>query len=203
MRTELTPDDLPGRAFYRLLTSVVVPRPIAWISTTSASGVDNLAPHSFFTIASTAPAIVQFSSSGHKDTLRNVEETGEFVVNLAPQELQRQVNESAVDFPPDISEFDAVGIKREASRAVRPPRVAASPVALECRLHSTVALGGTTVVFGEVVHAAVADSAMVDGHPDVALLHPLSRLGRNEWATVGEVSRVDRISYTDWPDGAR
>lgn len=195
MRTELTPDDLPGRGFYKLMTSVVVPRPIAWVSSTSGAGVDNLAPHSFFTVSCTEPPIVQFTSVGRKDSLRNVEESGEFVVNLAPEPLQDQINASGTAYPSDVSEFDALGIKREASTSVRPPRVADSPVALECALHSTLCLGDSTVVFGRVLNAAVDESVLVDGHPEVTLLRPMARLGRNEWSTLGEVRAIDRIPY--------
>ncbi|GAB2488756.1 flavin reductase family protein [Nocardiopsis aegyptia] len=196
MRTERTPDDLPGRAFYQLLTAVVVPRPIAWVSTTSAAGVDNLAPHSFFTIACTEPPIVQFTSVGRKDSLRNAEETGEFVVNLASEPLQEAVNATGTPFPPEVGEFDRVGVAREAGAVVKPPRVAASPVALECVLHSTLCLGDSTVVFGRVVHVALDEDVLVDGHPEVTRLRPLARLGRNEWSTLGEVRAVDRIPYT-------
>ncbi|CAL9614286.1 hypothetical protein SUDANB121_05719 [Nocardiopsis dassonvillei] len=196
MRTEWTPEDLPGRAFYRMMTAVVVPRPIAWVSTTSADGVDNLAPHSFFTIACADPAIVQFTSIGRKDSLRNVEATGEFVVNLAPEPLWKEVNASGTDFPPEVDEFEALGITREESAAVRPPRVAASPVALECALHSTAGFGTSTVVFGRVVHVAVDEGVMGgDGLPEAGRLRPLARLGRNEWSTLGEVRAVDRSPY--------
>lgn len=196
MRTEHTPDDLPGRAFYQLMTSLVVPRPIAWVSTTSASGVDNLAPHSFFTISCTEPPIVQFTSVGRKDSLRNAEATGEFVVNLAAEPFQDQINASGTDYPPHVSEFDALGIGREASTTVRPPRVAGSPAALECALHSTLRLGDSTVVFGRVLNVAVDESAVVDGLPEVTRLRPMARLGRNEWSTLGEVRAIDRIPYT-------
>ncbi|MEU0492806.1 flavin reductase family protein [Nocardiopsis sp. NPDC006139] len=197
MRTEWTPQDLPGRAFYRMITAVVVPRPIAWVSTTSADGVDNLAPHSFFTIACADPAIVQFTSTGRKDSLRNAEATGEFVVNLAPEPLWKEVNASGTAYPPEVDEFEALGIAREESAAVRPPRVAASPVALECTLHSTVGFGTSTVVFGRVVHVAVDDGVLGrDGLPEVERLRPLARLGRNEWSTLGEVRAVDRLPYT-------
>ncbi|GHC82585.1 flavin reductase [Nocardiopsis terrae] len=196
MRNEQSPADLPGRAFYKLMTSVVVPRPIAWVSTTSETGVDNLAPHSFFTVSCTEPPIVQFTSVGRKDSLRNAEATGEFVVNLAPESLQDQVNASGTPYPEHVSEFDALGIEREASTTVRPPRVAASPVAVECALHSTLRLGDSTVVFGRVLNVAVDESVLVDGHPEVTLLRPLARLGRNEWSTLGEVRAIDRLPYT-------
>lgn len=195
MRTEWTPKDLPGRQFYKLMTALVVPRPIAWVSTTSAEGVENLAPHSFFTISCVEPPIVQFTSVGRKDSLANVEATGEFVVNLAPESLQDLINASGTSYPPEIGEFDALGIRREPSGLVRPPRVASSPAALECVLHSTLPLGDSTVVLGRVVNASVDRSVLVEGHPEVRRLRPLARLGRNEWSTLGEVRAIDRVPY--------
>ncbi|WP_026910999.1 flavin reductase family protein [Patulibacter minatonensis] len=195
-RTDFDPDELgPGR-FYALLTAAIVPRPIAWVSSTSEDGVDNLAPHSFFTVASVAPPIVQFTSVGRKDSLRNIEATGEFVVSLTPEPLFDQVNATGTDYPADRSEFDAVGLEREPSLRVRPPRVRASPVALECELHSTIHLGNSWLVLGRVVHAAVDDAVLAeDGLPAIDRLAPLSRLGRNEWGTRGEIRRIDRIPY--------
>jgi flavin reductase (DIM6/NTAB) family NADH-FMN oxidoreductase RutF len=199
VRIDFDPSDAEPGATYRLLTSVVVPRPIAWVSTTSAHGVDNLAPHSFFTISCVHPPIVQFSSVGHKDTLRNVTDTGQFVVNFAGSALFEQINATATDFPAGISEFDAVGIEREASHRVRPPRVAESPVALECELHCTLPLGNSTVVFGQVVHVAVDSSTMQDGLPAIDRLQPLARLGKDEWSELGKVLEISRIRYQDWP----
>jgi flavin reductase (DIM6/NTAB) family NADH-FMN oxidoreductase RutF len=199
MRVDFDPATVATGDFYRLLTAVVVPRPIAWVSTLSARSVANLAPHSFFTVASVSPPVVQFTSVGRKDSLRNVEETGQFVVNLAAEHLFEQVNATATDFPHGVSEFEEVGIAREPSHVVKPPRVAASPVVLECELHSTVGLGNSTVVFGRVVYAAVSEAVLVDGHPDVHKLRPLSRLGKDEWGTMGEVLEISRIRYADWP----
>lgn len=177
---------------YRLLTALVVPRPIAWVSTLSAAGVGNLAPHSFFTVASARPPIAQFTSVGHKDTLRNVRETGEFVVNLAPARLLEDVNDSAARFAPDQSEPERLGIALEPSVRVRPPRVAASPVSIECRLHSATELGDSTLVLGDVQLITVDPDVLVDGHPDYARLDPLARLGKDEWALHAEVRSVRR-----------
>ncbi|MFF0145147.1 flavin reductase (DIM6/NTAB) family NADH-FMN oxidoreductase RutF [Amycolatopsis sulphurea] len=197
MRKDFDPAEIAPHVFYRLLTATVVPRPIAWVSSTSAAGVDNLAPHSFFTVASTSPAVLQFTSVGRKDTLRNVEETGQFVVNLSPEELFEQVNETGTDFPPEVSEFDAAGLTREPSLRVRPPRVAESPVSFECELHSTLGFGGSTVVFGRVVHLAVAEAVLDGDHPVIDRLRPLARLGRDEWSTMGEVRELRRPRYSD------
>ncbi|MCQ4040532.1 flavin reductase family protein [Streptantibioticus rubrisoli] len=199
MRIDFDPETMDRQSFYRLLTATVVPRPIAWVSTVSGDGVANLAPHSFFTIASVQPPIVQFTSVGRKDSLLNVEETGEFVVNFAPEQLFEQINATATDFPRGVSEFDEVGVAREPSARVKPPRVAASPVALECELHSTLRFGDSTVVFGRVVHAAVSEAVLNDGHPEVREMRPLSRLGKDEWGTFGDVLEISRVRYADWP----
>jgi flavin reductase (DIM6/NTAB) family NADH-FMN oxidoreductase RutF len=198
-RTDIDPDEIGYGQFYFLLTSVVVPRPIAWISSRSAAGVDNLAPHSFFTVASVDPPIIQFTSVGRKDSQRNIEATGEFVVCLTPAGLTEEVNATGTNFPADVSEFDAVGLEREPSLKVAPPRVAASPVALECTLHTTVSFGSSTVVMGRVLHAAVADSVMRDGRPAIDLIDPISRLGANEWGHTTQIENISRISYEDWP----
>jgi flavin reductase (DIM6/NTAB) family NADH-FMN oxidoreductase RutF len=186
-----------GRAAYPLLNSVVVPRPIAWVSTRSAEGVDNLAPHSFFTIAGIDPAVVSFTSVGAKDSLRNVLATGEFVVCLSPEPLLEAINATATDYPPDVSEFDAVGLEREPSTRVAPPRVAASPVALECVLATTQEFGECTVVFGRVVHIAVDESVLRDDRPAIDLLRPLARLGGAEWSTIGAVTSHRRVPYRE------
>ncbi len=199
MRVDFDPADFSARAFYRLINSVVVPRPIAWVSTLSAEGVANLAPHSFFTVACVDPPVVQFTSVGRKDSLRNVEATREFVVNLTPEWLFEQVNATGTDFPPDGDEFAEVGLEREASLRVAPPRVVGSPAALECVLQGTTSFGDSTVVFGRVVHIAIEEDVLVDGHPSIERLKPLARLGRNEWGLLGEIRRIDRIKREDWP----
>jgi flavin reductase (DIM6/NTAB) family NADH-FMN oxidoreductase RutF len=198
-RVDIDPAALGTGGFYSFLTSVVLPRPIAWVSSRSAEGVDNLAPHSFFTVSSVDPPIVQFTSVGRKDSLRNVEQTREFVVCLTPEWLFEQVNATGTDFPADVSEFDAVGIEREPSLKVAPPRVARSPVALECELHTTLTFGVGTVVMGRVVHAVVDEEVLEDGRPAIDRLRPLSRLGGNEWATIEQVREISRIAYREWP----
>lgn len=204
MRIDFPAENMDRLAWYKLLIATVVPRPIAWVSTWSEEHqVANLAPHSFFTIASVYPPIVQFTSMGRKDSLRNIEETKEFVVNFAPEHLFEEINATGTDFPRGVSEFDEVGIAREPSLKVKPPRVAASPVALECTLHSTVGFGNSTAVFGRVEHVAVSDSVLVDGHPEVRLMRPLTRMGKDEWSALGEVLEIKRIPFQDWPTAAR
>ena len=198
MRSDFDPQELEPRAFYRLLTALIIPRPIAWVSSLAPDGTANLAPHSFFTVSCVDPPIIQFTSVGRKDSLNNVEATGEFVVNMTPESLIEQVNATGTNFPADIDEFDAAGLEREASARVRPPRVAASPAALECTLHSTLSLGDSTIVFGRVVHAAVASEMLSGERPDARLLRPLGRLSGNEWSRPGEVVHIERLPYERW-----
>jgi flavin reductase (DIM6/NTAB) family NADH-FMN oxidoreductase RutF len=191
MRTDFVTGD-PDVNTYRLLTAVVVPRPIAWVTTLDGEGVVNLAPHSFYTVACARPPIVMFSSVGKKDTLRNVRETGEFVVNLAHAPLLEQVNNSAARFAPDQSEPDRLDIVMEPSSRVSPPRVAGSPASIECTLHSLTELGDSTMILGNVELVSVDDRALVDGHPEFTVLDPLARLGKDEWGLHSEVISVTR-----------
>ena len=200
-RVDFDPETHPG-GLYRLLNSVVVPRPIAWVSTRSSGGVDNLAPHSFFTVSCADPPIVQFTSIGRKDSLANAKATGEFVVNLAPEPLFEQINATATDFPADLDEFAEVGLEREPSARVTPPRVARSPVAIECVLQGTEDFGTSVVVFGRVVLISIAEDVLVDGYPEIERLRPLARLGRRQWSTIGEVKEIGRIKYKNWTQGS-
>ena len=129
--------------FYRVLTGVVVPRPIAFVSTQSPDGIDNLAPYSFFNAVAYDPPTVVFSSSRRvehksKDTLRNIEETGEFVVNIVVDDIAEAMNATAAEYPEDVDEFDIARLTAVPSDIVKPPRVAESPVNMECRLNQVV-----------------------------------------------------------------
>jgi len=199
VRVDFEPGAVSGREFYALLNSVVVPRPIAWVSSVSAAGVLNLAPHSFFTVSCVEPPMVQFTSVGRKDSLNNVEATGEFVVNFAAEALFEQVNATGTNFPPDVDEFAAVGLTVEPGKTVAVPRVAESPVAIECGLHTTLELGDSTVVIGRVRHLAIDESVLYGSHPEITRLRPLARLGRDQWTTLGEIRSLSRIRYADWP----
>lgn len=199
MRIETDPESLPARQLYHLLTNLVIPRPIAWVSTLDADGRTNLAPHSFFTVASSEPPIVQFTSMGRKDSLRNIEQTGQFTICFAARQQFEQINATATAFPPGRSEFDEVGIQTEPSKVVAAPRVAQSPAALECELHRVIEVGNAFLVLGQVVHVAVSDQVCNDQRrPDAQLLNPLARLGGNQWAALGDVLSIDRIALEDW-----
>ena len=190
------------RSVYPLLGSLVVPRPIAWVSSRSVEGIDNLAPHSFFTIVSTAPPIIVFSSMGEKDTVRTIRETGAFVVCGSPAEMLEQINVKSVEFGSDISEFDVAGLTREASQTVAAARVAESPYALECRLVEIQAMGNGLVVFGEVMCIAVEASVLVDGRAAIDRLDPIARLGGSDWSRIGEITTRRRLSVEEYRSGA-
>jgi flavin reductase (DIM6/NTAB) family NADH-FMN oxidoreductase RutF len=169
--------------------SCVVPRPIGWISTLSANGVPNLAPFSQFQNITYDPPIVMFSANQRttgqrKDTVVNVEATGEFVWNMATYELREAVNLSSREFPPDVDEFEAAGLAKLPSLVVGPPRVAASPVQFECRHLQTLRIpgngdmGSADIVLGRVVRIHIRDDALTpDGRLDIEKIKPLARLG--------------------------
>jgi len=181
------------------MLALVVPRPIGWISTVSRSGVVNLAPYSFFNLVSGSPPFVMFSSKPRKDSQRNAEETGEFVCNLATYDLREVVNASSTEWGPAISEPERIGLEMVPCRAVKPPRVARSPVALECKYFKTVELvssdgtrNASSVVLGEVVGVHIDDSVVVNGLVDVMRMQPLARLGYMDFCAVNELFAIQR-----------
>jgi flavin reductase (DIM6/NTAB) family NADH-FMN oxidoreductase RutF len=171
--------------------ALVVPRPIGWISTLSKSGVVNLAPYSFFNTVSAHPPFVMFSSHPRKHSQVNAEETGEFVVNMATYALREAVNITSQFVPPEVDEAALAGLEMIGSRIVKPPRVAASPVHLECKFHSSTALPARTldgvhhVVIGRVVGVHIRDDALSpEGKLDVVKIRPLARLGYHDYTSV-------------------
>jgi flavin reductase (DIM6/NTAB) family NADH-FMN oxidoreductase RutF len=180
-------------------TALVVPRPIGWISTIGPGGIVNLAPYSFFNLVSSAPPVVMFSSAERKDSQRNVEEAGEFVCSIATFELKDVMNASSAAFGPGVSEPERVGLEMTASRQVKPPRVAQSPIALECKYMKTVELIGadgrrnrSSVVFGEVIGIYIDDRVIVDGMLDITRIRPIARLGYFDYAVVEEIFVMPR-----------
>jgi len=196
-RLGLDPDADP-RGSYALLNSLVIPRPIAWVSTRSESGVDNLAPHSYFTVSSAVPPVVQFTSVHTKDSLRNAVATGQFVVSVCTEPNAERINETAVPFPPDVSEFDATGVAREPSARVAPPRVADSPISLECEVVGTQSFGASTVVFGRVVWIAVKPDVVRNDKVVADLVRPIARLGGPYYTKLDEVFAIKRQSHEQW-----
>ncbi len=173
--------------------AIVGPRPIGWISTRSASGVNNLAPYSFFNAFNYVPPIIGFASIGYKDTLRNIEETGEFVWNLTTRALAEAMNQSCAAVGPDVSEFALAGLTPMASTVVAPPRVAESPVTFECKRTQILQLQGadgaqvdTWLVLGEVVAVHIDKALLKDGVYDTAAAgHVLRGGGPADYFTVG------------------
>lgn len=188
----------PSSGAYPVLGALIAPRPIAWVSTTSPEGVDNLAPHSFFQIVSTAPPIVMISSMGEKDTARNARVSGEFVVCGAPVEMMQRINVTGVDFPSGVSEFDEAGVTREKSDKVRPPRVAESPFALECVVHDIQEIGNGVLIFGEVKLIAVSEDVFEGDRVVTARADLIARLGGSEWSELGAIHELPRITLEDY-----
>ena len=167
--------------------AIVAPRPIGWITTVSPDGVLNLAPYSFFNAVSDTPPMVMFASAGRKDSLRNIEASGEFTCSMAGQALVDEMNLSSATVASDVDEFALTGLATAPSLVVAPPRVKASPAALECRLWKTLDLPGerpVTVVFGHVVAIYVDERFVSDGVLDTAAMRPLARMGYMDYAVV-------------------
>ena len=195
---------------YNPLKACVVPRPIGWITTMDAAGVVNLAPFSFFNVLSYDPPFVLFSAGVHesdgdrKDSVANVEATGEFVYNMTTWAQRDQMNETARIVDRTVDEMAAVGLEPLPSRLVRPPRVKGSPVHFECRLHQIITLPGHKpssnhfVVIGRVIAVHIEDTALTaDGRVDVLKLRPIARLGYKDYTTVDSVFQMEKRTPED------
>jgi flavin reductase (DIM6/NTAB) family NADH-FMN oxidoreductase RutF len=194
---EIDPEEVSS--MYRTLAGAVVPRPIAWVSTTEPEGVDNLAPYSFFNVVAVDPPVVMFapvddsdSPEGLKDTPRNVRETGEFVVNVVTESVAEAMNETSATLSPGESEFDRADLTRAASRVVAPPRVAESPVAFECSLYEMLDVGDSSMVLGEVEWVHMDDDVTTDGKLDVQKLDAVGRLSGSLYATTENRFSMER-----------
>ena len=184
-----------SRQIYKLMTGIIVPRPVALVSTIDANGTPNLAPFSFFTGVGSAPPSVLFcpvlrapaqgDPAGRKDTLRNVEETGEFVINVVSEEISAGANHAAAEVPPDVDEFQLAGLTALASQIVAPTRVAESPAQMECRLlqiiYTSHNAGAGVIVLGEVVRFHVREDLFSDFRVDPAGLDAVGRMAGNTW----------------------
>jgi flavin reductase (DIM6/NTAB) family NADH-FMN oxidoreductase RutF len=197
--TVIDPAALHPRDAYRLLISVVVPRPIAWVSSVGSDGTANLAPFSFFNAVGGDPLTIMVSVGQHpgrvKDTLRNVQETGEFVVNIVDEALVERMNVTAGEYEYAVDEFERAGVTPAPSVGVRPSRVAEAAVALEARLSQVVPVEGTryTMILGHVVRFHLRDGLLrPNGLVDAERLRPVGRLGGDEYATIGGVFELAR-----------
>ncbi|WP_336363407.1 flavin reductase family protein [Halalkalicoccus salilacus] len=179
---------------YRLLAGSVVPRPIAWVSSRSPEGRDNLAPYSFFNVVAVDPPVVMFAPVGTdedlKDTPRNVLDTEEFVINVVTMELAEAMNETSATV--EESEFEHAGLERAESVRVTPPRVADAAVAFECELYDFVEIGGSSMVLGRVVYAHVADEVTTEGKVDVTKLDAVGRLSGSYYASTRDRFSMER-----------
>ena len=199
---DATPSELGDREVYNVLLSAVAPRPIAWVSTISATGQTNLAPFSFFNVVCADPPMLGFAPSMRapkksvptagepKDTLRNIRETGEFVVNVVTYELAEAMNLTSGDYDATISEFDVAKVASAPSKLVRPMRVAGSPVSFECKLHQILDFNpgpdGGSLVIGEIVSIHIHDPHIKEGRLDRNSLDLIGRMGGVQYSRTTE-----------------
>jgi len=186
----------------KLMISVILPRPIAFVSTISPEGVPNLAPFSYFTAVCPKPPVICFCcgirgrDGSKKDTLRNVEATGEFVVNVVSEDFAAQMVQCSGDYPPDVSEFGVSGLTPIASDLVAPPRVKESRIHMECRLLQVVTVstepGGGSLVMGTVVRFHVDDTVTTEGRVDPAKLRPVGRMGGISYVRTSDLFGMTR-----------
>ncbi len=190
----IDPSGLSGAQRYFLMTATIVPRPIAFVSTVSKSGVLNVAPFSFFNGVSASPPVLAVAVGNRegekKDTWRNIEETGEFVVNVVDESLTEAMVLASGDYPPDVSEFDVAGLTPAPSEKVRPPRVGEAPAAFECTLRETVRIAdeppGSTLFLGDIVRVHLRDGLMKEGRVEPGDLRAVGRLGGSYYCAAGD-----------------
>jgi len=197
----------PTQFVYKLMTSTVTPRPIAWVSTKSLEGVVNVAPYSFFNVMGSEPATVALGllrdpERGLKDTAENIQATGEFVVNLVPFDAAEKMNQTAINAPHGVSEMELAGLSPAASSLIRPPRLAEAPVSFECKLHCAVMTGPKQMIaIGQVLAIHIADRFLIDperGYVDTPKLDLVARMHGGGWYRHGgELFHMDRPVYHD------
>lgn len=190
------PKGITPAAVYQFMISVVVPRPIAFVSTVSAEGRFNVAPFSYFNPLTNEPPLLGISINRRrgalKDTLRNIEATGDFVINTVSEALAERMVQTSGEWPEDVSEFELTGLTPVPSDLVKSPRVGESPVSMECRRHQIIELGATFFVVGEMLRAHVSEDVLTDGRVDIAKLMPVGRLGGDGYSIVRDVIRMQR-----------
>lgn len=197
---ELDPQTVPSPSVYKLLIGCVVPRPIAWVSTVGADGVLNLAPFSFFMGVCPDPPTIAFSSAPRagvkKDTIRNLEHTHDFVVNVVDDDRAEQMNLTSGEYPPEVDEFKLAGLTPAPSVKVKAPRVAEAPINLECRVAQIIPVGHGphSLVLGEIVHFHLRDDVFdrATGRVDLRRLKPVGRLAGNLYAHVHDIFEMKR-----------
>lgn len=203
---DLDPGELPRRDLNALLNGVVVPRPIAWVSTLAADGTPNLAPFSFFNLFSYDPPTIVIGC-GHrrgiaKDTVANVRANGELVVSMVGRGLAERANATSAECEPHVDEWEAVGINPAPSVTVAPPRVAEAPASLECRVRQLVELGegeriGNVLVIARVTRIHIVEAGLLDGRVDAETLDLVGRMGGEEWSTTRDRFSLPRPAAAD------
>lgn len=200
-----------GETIYKILLGSIVPRPIAWVSTVSAGGVANVAPFSFFTVASCNPPIICFAPAFKpvlvegrpvpKDTLRNIYESQEFVVNIVSQDLAERMNQTSGEYAAAVSEFAVAGLTALPSTQIRPPRVGESLINMECRLHQVIEFGqqagAGTLVLGRILCVHLNDEVYKGSHIDLDVLQPIGRLAGKQYCTVRDRFELERPAVVD------
>jgi flavin reductase (DIM6/NTAB) family NADH-FMN oxidoreductase RutF len=188
----------------QLMNSLVVPRPIAWVSTLDAAGVGNLAPFSYFNLVSSSPPVVMiaFSAKGRKDTLANIEARREFVVNVVHHDLRHPMVVTAANVAAEVDEATLLGLEMRPSVAIATPRLAEAVATLECRLHQVIPVFDSRMALGTVEHVQVSDEVLRDGRVAAELLAPVARLGGSLYTTVTDAYRIDR-PRSEEPDELR
>jgi flavin reductase (DIM6/NTAB) family NADH-FMN oxidoreductase RutF len=201
---DILPDQLPYREFYRILLSAVAPRPIAWVSTISGDGQPNLAPFSFFNVVSAKPPLLGFSPAlrrveqgdTSKDTLRNIRETGEFVVNIVTFEIVEAMNLTSGEYDSSVDEFKLAKLTCRASAVVRPPQVAESPVSFECKVYQIMDFGteppSGSFVMGEIVAVHVSDNVLKEGRLDPQALDLVGRMAGTQYSRTTQRFELER-----------
>ncbi|GAA0606074.1 flavin reductase family protein [Paenochrobactrum glaciei] len=186
------------------LKAIVTPRPIGWIGTRSKEGALNLAPYSFFNVICDNPPLVMFCSSGYKDSVAFVEETGEFTANMVGAHLAKEMNATSVNSPRGVSEFDYAGLTPAACEMIKAPRVAEAYAALECVAVEVKRLTGkdgalaeSYMVIGEIVGVHIDEAILVDGRIDITKSQPVSRLGYMDFATTDKVYEMFRPKWEE------
>ncbi len=197
---EIAPSDWEAKDIYYLMTGLVIPRPIGWISSVSSQGVPNLAPYSYFNAVAHNPPHVIFSSVGLKDSLRNIQETGEFVANIVTMHVVERMNFTSTDFPSDENEFGWAGLTPINSCNVTPDRVKEAKAHFECRSVQIIPAGNGNIVIGEVIHIHVDQSVWENGRVSPQKLDPACRLAGSNYARLGEIFRLDRPVWENIKD---
>lgn len=198
----LDPSDMVAERVYRLITGVVVPRPIAWVTSLSAAGVLNLAPFSAFTFVSPKPPMLAISvgrkAGVYKDTAHNILETKEYVIHIADAPLMDAVHESSVEHPAEVSEVEHLNLETAPSECIKVPRLTAPPVAMECRFQQCFEFGEarSRLIVGEVVMFHIRDGLLDNGKIETEALDPIARIAGPRYARLGEIITLRTVFQT-------